>query len=295
MNGYQLNLHRTWAEIDLDAFESNLDALAARLPARSRLIAVLKADAYGHGAVELARRCRPETVAMIATALLEEAFELREAGIVLPLLVLGPLQGAQIAAAADAAIEIGVTGPEEMEEVVRTAVGREVVIHLKLDTGMGRMGSLETDLPRIAELIRSAPRVRLAAIYTHFAAAGDVDDPFTFEQIARFESLVDTLREAGLEAPLHHLANSAAVMRGLVRPGDYVRTGVAMFGAATLGDAARLSPVMKWRTEIARLKELPGGRGHRVRPDLPHHATEPDRDASHRVRRRLRSPPVEPR
>jgi alanine racemase len=109
--------------------------------------------------------------------------------------------------------------------------------------------------------LRSAPRIRLAGIYTHFASADDVDDPFTFEQIARFESLVDTLREAGITAPMHHLANSAAVMRGLIRPGDYVRTGVAMFGAATVGADGRLEPVMRWRTEIARLKELPAGEG----------------------------------
>src|SRR5215212_3019129 len=101
----------TWADIDLEAFERNIATVAGVLPDRSRLIAVLKADGYGHGAVELARRCRPELVAMIATALLEECLELRSAGIRLPLLVLGAIKPAQIEEAVDNDITIGIVGP----------------------------------------------------------------------------------------------------------------------------------------------------------------------------------------
>src|SRR5215212_11066711 len=102
----------TWAEVDLRAFTNNVDAIVRSLPAGSRLIAVLKANGYGHGAVELARRCRPGRVAMIATALLEESLELRRAGIALPLLVLGPLTREQIVVALDNGIVPGVVGPE---------------------------------------------------------------------------------------------------------------------------------------------------------------------------------------
>jgi alanine racemase len=110
------------------------------------------------------------------------------------------------------------------------------------------------------ELLRATPRLRVDAIYTHLANAGDVDDPFTDEQIARFRTLVETLREAGLDAPLHHVANSAATMRGLVAPGELVRVGIALYGAEPLDrDSPRLEPVLRWRTEIARLKELPAG------------------------------------
>src|SRR5438874_663717 len=105
----------TWAEVDLGAFESNVEGIARSLPAASRLIAVLKANGYGHGAVELARRCTPDRVAMIAVALLEEALELRRAGIALPLLVLGPLTREQIVAALDANVTFGVIGPEELK------------------------------------------------------------------------------------------------------------------------------------------------------------------------------------
>jgi alanine racemase len=253
----------TYVEIDLGAFDRNVAATAALLPREVSLIAVLKANAYGHGAVELARRLKPELVSMIAVSLLEEAMELRTAGISLPLLVLGPVTEPQMRVALDHEVTLGVPGPEELEMAVRAARERDVAIHLEIDSGMGRMGSVETELPRVAELIRSAPRLRIEAIYSHFANAEDPEDPFTGEQIARFEAIVETLREAGVVAPRHHLANSAATMRGIT-PGDFVRAGLALYGAkpptAVRGrPALQLQPVMKWRTEIVRLKDLPPG------------------------------------
>src|SRR5581483_263940 len=153
----------TWAEIDLGAYSRNVDALIARLPRGSRLIAVLKADAYGHGAVQLGRVCS-DRVAMIAVALLEEAIELRDAGIDAPLLVFGPVK--DIALALDNHITLGVVGPEELELVCRVARDRDVAIHLKLDSGMGRMGVTEKELARVVEMIRSTPRLRIDAVYT---------------------------------------------------------------------------------------------------------------------------------
>lgn len=250
----------TWAEIDLDAFSRNVDAIASRLPEGSRLIAVLKANAYGHGAVELSRRCRPDRVAMIATVLLEEALELRRAGITLPLLVLGPLTPEQIPIAVDEGVVIGVVGPEELRGVCEVARARDVTIHLKLDTGMSRVGVVDSDLPEVIDLIRSTPRLRVAAFYTHFANASDPNDPFTDQQIANFNRMVETLRRAGIQAPQHHLSNSAGTVRGLIAPGDYVRVGVVLYGGEPL-DAGhtRLEPVMRWRTAVARLKDVPEG------------------------------------
>lgn len=250
----------TWADIDLAAFERNVAAVAGVLPQRSRLIAVLKADGYGHGAVELARHCRPELVAMIATALLEEALELRHAGITLPLLVFGPVKRPQIEEAAGSDIALGVVGPEELADVCAFARAHDVTIHLKLDSGMGRMGFLESDLPRAVEMLRAAPRVRVAGIYTHFADADDPGDPHTDAQIAAFGRLVGMLRDLGIDPPVHHLANSAATMRRIVGPGDWVRVGLSLYGGEPLvGVESKLEPVMRWRTEIARLKELPAG------------------------------------
>lgn len=271
-------LRPTWAEIDLRAFDRNVAALASRLPVGTKVIAVLKADGYGHGAVELARRCKPEDVAMIGVALLEEALELRRAGIALPTLVFGPLNEPQLRVALDHDITLGVPGPEELEIVARIARERDVAIHLKLDSGMGRMGVVESELARVVELIRSAPRLRVEALYTHLANAGDVRDPFTRDQIARFDTLVETLREAGFSAPRHHVANSAATARGIT-PGDYVRVGIALYGAEPLDvSSSRLEPVMRWRTAIARLKDLPPG--HAIGYGTTFHTTRPSRIAT---------------
>jgi alanine racemase len=271
-------LRPTWVEIDLRAFDRNVEAIGSRLPAGTKLIAMLKADGYGHGAVELARRCKPEQVAMIGVALLEEALELRRAGIALPILVLGPLNERQVRLALEHDVTLGVPGPEVLEIVAAAAQENDVAIHLKLDSGMGRMGVVESELPRAMELLRSAPRLRVEALYTHLANAGDPADSFTSDQIARFDMLVETLREAGLSAPAHHVANSAATMRGII-PGDYARVGIALYGAEPLDvHSPRLEPVLRWRTAIARLKELPPG--HAVGYGTTFHTTRPSRIAT---------------
>ncbi|HYO78226.1 MAG TPA: alanine racemase [Thermoanaerobaculia bacterium] len=250
-------MRSTIAQIDLRAFDRNVEAIASRLPGGTKLIALLKADGYGHGALELARRCGPEQVAMVGVALLEEALELRRGGVTLPILVLGALSEAQVRIALEHDITLGVPGPESLEQAARVARERDLAIHLKLDSGMGRMGSVESELPRVVELLRSAPRLRVDAIYTHFANAGDPADPLTDQQLANFDRMVAALAAEGVRAPRHHVSNSAGTMRGIMH-GDYVRTGIALFGAAPLDtEPTRLEPLMRWSTRIVRLKELP--------------------------------------
>jgi alanine racemase len=269
----------TYAEVDLGRFDNNLEVISRLLPAGARLVPVLKADGGGHGAIELARRCTPDRVAMIALALLEEAIELRRAGITLPLLVLGPLQLDQIPIALDNAIALGVVGPEELEHVCAVAREREVNIHLKLDTGMGRMGVVESELPRVMEMIRAMPRLRLDGIYTHLANADDAADPFTEMQIANYDRMLATLRDHGIDAPRHHFANSAATLRGLVRPGDFARVGLALYGPNRIETSAGvIEPLLRWRTEIMRLKELPAG--HAIGYGTTFHTKRPSRIAT---------------
>jgi len=272
-------LRPTYAEIDLDRFERNVDLIARSLPDGARLVAVLKADGYGHGAVELAKRLTADRVAMIAVALLEEALELRRAGIALPLFVLGPLSKAQILLALDNRTTVGVVGPEELAFVCEVARDRDVAIHLKLDSGMGRMGVVESELPAVIERIRATPRLRIDGIYTHFANADDAGGPFTEIQIANYDRMLAVLRDAGIDAPLHHFANSAATLRGLVRPGDFARVGIAMYGPAPITIATgTIEPVLRWRTEIMRLKELPAG--HAIGYGTTFHTTRPSRIAT---------------
>src|SRR5260221_9575427 len=236
---------------------------------------------------------------MIATALLEESLALRQAGIDLPLLVLGPMDDAAITAAVETRISPGIPGPEGLAAACRVAKERDVHVQLTLDSGMGRMGVTESELAGVAAMIRGTPRLKIDALYTHFANADDADDPFTEAQIAQFDRMIAALRAAGVEAPLHHLANSAATLRHLVRPGDFVRCGIALFGPGTSGGIAAGSainadrraarapgslaalgmrrPVMRWRTEIVRLKELPAGRA--IGYGTTFHTTPPSRIA----------------
>lgn len=248
-----------WAEIDLDAFDRNVDALRARLPEGARLCLVLKANAYGHGAVRLAQSLTPEKCAMIAVALLEEALELRDAGITLPVLVLGAMTPQQVPLAAERGIVIGVPSPEALEAAAAASKDRHVTVHLKLDSGMGRVGLLPADLEAAAKVIRSAPRLKVDAIYTHFANSPDPDDTYTQRQVARFDEMVAALRALGVDAPMHHLVNSGAYMRG-IKPGDLMRIGIALYGAEPVEHRHdRLEPLLRWRTEVVRVKTLPAG------------------------------------
>lgn len=251
-------LRPTWAQIDRAAFSRNVAAVLSKLPGGAQLIAVLKADAYGHGAADLAPTALHSGAVMIAVALLEEALELRRAGTDAPILIFGPLQAAQIPLAAEKKLTLGIVGPTQLADLAQA--GREIDIHLKLDTGMGRMGLVESELPMVAELLRRSPNARLQAIYTHFANAADPRDPLTGQQQARFSEMLRQLAGLGITAPVHHSANSPATMRGMVSPGDYARVGMSLFGGEVLDvGSSRLEPVMRWRTEIVRLKELPPG------------------------------------
>ena len=252
----------TIAYVDLDAYSRNIERLGGVLPDGSRLIVVLKADGYGHGAVELARQCEQSGVAMLAVALLEEALELKDASVRLPILVLGALIESQIPLAVENHFVQGIVGPEQLRAAARFAreSGRTFPVHLKLDTGMGRVGLIESDLEEVIALLREASGIRVEGIYTHFSAASDPGHPLTAIQQERFSSWTERLREGGISAPLHHVANSAAAVQGLVAPGDFVRVGMTLLGGETLdrGDS-RLEPVMTWTTRVMRLKDVPEG------------------------------------
>ncbi len=252
----------TFAEIDLNAYARNLEVFCRALPAGSKLIAVLKANGYGHGAIQLARECEQSGTAMLAVAMLEEALELRQAGISLPILILGALTTDQVPVAVEKAFVQGIVGPEQLRDAcaLARADSASFPIHLKLDTGMGRVGLVEADLPEVITLLSGAKGVKVEGIYTHLSAASDPGHPLTSAQLERFRTMLATLEEGGISAPLHHIANSAAVVQGLVEPGDFVRAGMILLGGETLdrGDN-RLEPVLQWTTRIIRLKEVPSG------------------------------------
>jgi alanine racemase len=258
-----IDLHRpTWAEVNLDALRRNISRVKKLLPDSSRLIAVLKANGYGHGSVALGRVCAEEQVEMLAVAMLEEAIELRAAGVSLPILILGPLDRAQLEVASEEHLSVGLVGPEELHlaDVITRSNGIPLRIHLKLDSGMNRMGLKDSDLEFAATTLLGNDLLRLEAIYTHFANSSDPADPFTEKQIEKFDAMLDRLRALGVSAPLHHAANSAATIRNLVRPGEFARVGLTLFGGEALDSGeSRLEPLLTWRTRVARIKTIQPG------------------------------------
>ncbi|NWG20608.1 MAG: alanine racemase [Chloroflexi bacterium] len=252
----------TWARIDLDAISGNVRALRAL--AGVPLMAVLKADAYGHGAVRSARAALTGGATALAVATLGEARILREAGIGAPLLVLGYTPPWQVREAARLGVMLTICEHDAVRACMVVAeTGLPVTVHVEVDTGMARTGVSVDNLGPLLRWLAGLPGVRVEGLYTHFAAA-DAADPANAEaQLRRFQHVLTALTSAGLRPPLVHAANSAALLRFPGARFDMVRPGIACFGLApsscvTLPPALR--PALSFHTEVAQVRELPQGR-----------------------------------
>ena len=258
---------RTWAEIDLRALRANLDAMKARLKDGTGIIAVVKTDGYGHGAVRIARML--EEVPYIrgyAAAAFEEALELRRAGIRKPILLLGYVFPYCYRLLARYAIRPAVFRRDMLTQLSEAAAaeGRAIRIHIAVDTGMGRIG-ITPDARGLA-FVREAmetPGIEVEGIFSHFARADETDPSHADLQSERFSAFLRMLEEAGLHIPVRHIANSAGI---LVRPQDQydlTRAGITMYGLWPSEDMRAtefpLRPVLSWRTRIVYIKTVPAG------------------------------------
>ncbi|MFL6203936.1 MAG: alanine racemase [Acidimicrobiales bacterium] len=263
---------RAWADVSLDAIAANVETLRA-MCAPAEVCAVVKADGYGHGAVPVARAAVDAGAAWLAVAQVAEAAALRAAGVTAPILLLSEPPLADV----DAAIATGVAVTAYTEPLIRRlaeearAGGLPVPVHLKVDTGMHRVGAAPDAVVRLAQLVHAAPGLSLDAMWTHCAVADEPDDPFTALQLERFDGAVAAVEEAGIRVPMRHAANSAAA---IAHPGsryDLVRCGIAVYGippAPALADRVALEPAVRLATEVAFVKPL--GRGERVSYGLRH-------------------------
>lgn len=261
---------RTWAEISLPNLEHNYRALRGILPRGCRFLGVVKANAYGHGAIPVAKKLEELGAEYLAVACLDEAVELRQAGITAPILILG------------------LTPPEFAEELFRWSLtqtvqdldaaralsdaavkaGRPLKIHIKADTGMSRLGFLcdEDSAERSAEEIVkvcSLPGLEAEGIFTHFANA-DRDEAYTMGQLTRFLDMVDKLDRRGVKFKIRHCAASAAVLNYPCTHLDMVRPGIALYGhypdpSCEGLDGPGLLPVMTLKTRVAAVRALPVG------------------------------------
>ena len=255
------------AVIDLDAFAANIAALAACAPS-SALMTVVKANAYGHGMIPMARAARAAGSPWLGVATVDEALELRAAGDTGPLLCWLASPGASFRSAVEAGIELTASSVDQLREIADA--GRGIArprVQLKVDTGLSRNGARGpqwTELVAAAAAGQAAGHVEITGTWSHFACADEPDHPANDAQEDVFRDAVDELSAAGVHPGLRHLANSAAT---LTRPSshlDLVRVGIAAYGIRpdpALTYETTLTPVMTLRTRIAQVKRVPAGAG----------------------------------
>jgi alanine racemase len=253
----------TWVEVDLDRFAANLRAVRDTIGAARGILLVVKADAYGHGAVEMAEAAAAEGVAHLGVATLHEGIQLRQAGCALPIVVLSPLLPAEIAEAVAHGLDPSVGDLGFARELSAEAVraGMPQRFHVEVDTGMGRTGvSLEEAERFLVEATR-LPRLRLASLYTHFPDADAADLDFAHGQVRRFGELLERLARAGIRPPRVHAANSAGTVNLPESWFDWVRVGLVAYGHAPPHERQKLAlaPVMSFKSRIVQLRHHPAG------------------------------------
>jgi alanine racemase len=226
-------------EIDLGAIRHNTE-LMARLIAPARLCAVVKADAYGHGAVAVAPVVLDAGASMLAVALVDEGLELRAAGITAPILVLSepPIDAMHEAVAADLIPAIYQRSGLDAVRAAAAALGRTVGVHVKVDTGMHRVGASPADAVQLCVAIAAAPELRLDGLFSHLAVADIPDDPFTDVQATRFSEVRAELATLGIHPEICHLANSAGAICHPQTRFDMVRSGIVLYGHLSTPECA---------------------------------------------------------
>lgn len=252
----------TRAEINLGHLRHNLRVLK-RAAGPAAIYGVLKADAYGHGAPAVARTLERAGIEGFAVALLEEAIELREAGIRAPLLVMGGYYGRAWGEVLRHGLTPVIFDPGQIDALaseVRFAGSAPASVHLKIDTGMGRLGARLSELGALVGAFARNPEVRFEGLMTHLACADDAAGDATRTQLALFAEAEATLASAGLRPRVRHVANSASLLAGNAPSFELVRPGVALFGVGPAeGLGAELRPVMRVRSEIVALRRLEAG------------------------------------
>ena len=261
---------RAWVEVDAGAIEANARALCRHLGDQTALMAVVKADGYGHGAVPVARAAQAGGATSFGVATLGEGLQLRQAGISAPVLVLGNLtQAEELRVCLQWKLMPTISTMREALLCQNLASGGGAVmpVHLKLDTGMARLGADWQEGPRLVAALQGLDAVELAGVYSHLACADlaqSEDDGLTALQQQRFLTVLAALREQELPSGLTHLANSAGTLRSRDHHHDLVRVGLALYGhapAAHLAQTVPLKPAMAVRARVTLLRDVPAGVG----------------------------------
>lgn len=259
-------LRPTWAEVNLDHIAHNVREIRRLTSPQAEVMAVVKADGYGHGAVEVAETALQNGATRLAVAILDEGIELRKAGITAPILILGYTPAEQ----AKAVVEYDLTPAVYIKQVAEAlsqaaaAIGKKVKIHIKVDTGMGRIGLIAgEDVVSFVREVRKLPGIEVEGMFTHFAVADAADKGYTRDQFAKFIAVVEALSREGIEIPIKHVANSAAIMDLPEMHLDLVRPGIILYGLYPSDEVNKqiidLKPAMEWKTCLSWVKKVSAG------------------------------------
>jgi alanine racemase len=257
---------RTEAVVDLDAIKANVASMKAGTSAE--LMSVVKADAYGHGLVPCARAALAGGATWLGTAIVDEAIDLRAAGIDVPILawLWTPDEADTVARAVAADIDVSVSGQWQLDTVIANAraAGRAARVHLKVDTGLSRSGTYVTDWPDLvtaAAKAQAAGEIEVVAVWSHFAYADAPGHPTIAKQLAAFGEALEVARAGGVDPPLRHIANSAATLTLPPAHFDLVRPGIAVYGLSPVEEQFGLVPAMTLRAAAAGVKRVRPGEG----------------------------------
>ncbi|MCX6049907.1 MAG: alanine racemase [Chloroflexi bacterium] len=259
-------LRPNWIEVDQQALSNNVQQVRQLIGPHRPLMAVVKANAYGHGAVDTATVLLAAGAQCLAVATPVEGIELRQAGIQAPILVLGytPTWLAQ------EAVRYQLTTTVYDVEIVHAlhqaavATGQAAArVHVKVDTGLNRLGLTPSETPGYLDTLQRFDQVQVEGIFTHFATSDGADKSFAHEQFGRFTTLLATLTARGLRPPVAHAANSAALLTMPETHLDLVRTGIALYGLHPDADDTRLPdnfrPALRWKTQVAQVRQIAAG------------------------------------
>lgn len=265
--GFGSNYDRSCVEIDLDALKHNFEEIRKATTGGAGILAVVKADAYGHGAIEIAKTLIDSGAAGLCLATIDEAVELRKHGIDVPMMTLGFTDSVRFKDAVKYDVEQSVYSYEIAKALSDEALsqGKTIKIHIKLDTGMGRIG-FKTDGSETEEIVKACtlPGIEPYGVFSHFAVADTDDDDYTREQFRLFMNQIDELGQRGIHFTKRHICNSAGILRFPEMHLDLVRAGIILYGLMPPGcpkpvTDINLKPVMNWYAKVIHVKTIPAG------------------------------------
>jgi len=256
--------HTTRAEVDLGALAYNYHQLRRFAPASVKFLAVVKADAYGHGAIPVSKKLEGLSADFLGVAWVQEGIELRNGGIKKPILVLSGIYEEEVEEVLDYNLTPMVYRLEIAQALSSAASkrGKKVPVHLKVDTGMGRIGVLAEEAPAFANRVRQFENLEIEGIASHLSTADEGDSAFASMQLERFSRTIEEMKRLAIDPPFCHIANSAALVNLPAAHFTLVRPGIMLYGSypsPSLKDKVSLRQVMSWKSHIADLKKLPAG------------------------------------